>query len=497
LAKLRLRKKEKEIASETLDEIGNRLSFLASVGLGYLTLDRSARTLSGGEAQRIRLASQLGNRLVGVLYVLDEPTVGLHPRDTEQLLATLFDLRDLGNTVVVVEHDAEVMRQADYIVDMGPGAGHHGGQVVAAGTFKQVMRSKGLTGQYLRGQLSIPVPAMRRAALAHIELAGLTTNNLKSVDVRIPMASFTAVTGVSGSGKSTLVLECLLPALQREQGLPKGYKDAQVLVVDQSAIGSTPSSNPATYTGLFTPLRELFAELPVSKVKGFGPGRFSFNIKGGRCESCEGKGQLRIEMHFLADVWVTCDVCSGRRYNAETLGVELRGKNIAQVLEMEVVDALAFFGNHPRIRRPLQAMVDVGLGYLRLGQPGNTLSGGEAQRIKLVSQLARPARRHQVYLLDEPTTGLHFEDVARLVEVLQRLVDHGHTVVVIEHHLDVIKSADYVIEMGPEAGPKGGKILISGTPEDVGGCRKSATGKFLADSLSSAGRTGASSTVKP
>ncbi|MEE2887610.1 MAG: excinuclease ABC subunit UvrA, partial [Planctomycetota bacterium] len=483
LGKLRLRKAEKQIAAESLSEISNRLSFLASVGLGYLSLDRSARTLSGGEAQRIRLASQLGNRLVGVLYVLDEPTIGLHPCDTDKLLKTLFDLRDLGNTVVVVEHDLEVMRQADYLVDMGPGAGQHGGKVVAAGTPNQVKRSKGLTGQYLRGRLQIPVPDSRRTASAHIELHGLNSNNLKDIDVRVPLASLVAVTGVSGSGKSTLVLDCLLPALQREQGLPKGFRDAQVLVVDQSSIGSTPSSNPATYTGLFTPMRELFAQLPVSKVKGFGPGRFSFNIKGGRCESCEGKGQLRVEMHFLADVWVTCDVCAGRRYNSETLGVELRGRNIAQVLEMEVIEALDFFGNHPRIRRPLQAMVDVGLGYLRLGQPGNTLSGGESQRIKLVSQLARPVRRHQVYLLDEPTTGLHFDDVARLVEVLQRLVEHGHTVLVIEHHLDVIKSADHVIDLGPGAGPKGGEVLVCGTPEEVARCPQSPTGRFLAMTL--------------
>ncbi len=480
MAKLRLRKPERQIADEILVEIGNRLQFLSKVGLGYLTLDRSAGTLSGGEAQRIRLASQLGNRLVGVLYVLDEPTVGLHPRDTAQLLSTLIDLRDLGNTVVTVEHDESVMREADYIIDMGPGAGHQGGEVVAAGTPAQVARSKGLTGQYLRGQLVIPVPARRREFSAEVRLKNLTQNNLKKIDAALPMGVLTAVTGVSGSGKSTLVLESLLPALIEGSVLPKGFKDAQTIVVDQGPIGTTPASNPATYTGLFTPIRELFAELPVSKVKGFGPGRFSFNMRGGRCEACEGKGQIRVEMHFLADVWVTCDVCGGKRYNAETLGVELRGKHMADVLEMEVGVALDFFGNHPRIRRPLQAMVDVGLGYLRLGQPGNTLSGGEAQRIKLVAQLARPARRHNVYMLDEPTTGLHVLDVARLIEVLHRLVDQQHTVIVIEHHLDVIKNADHVIELGPDAGPLGGEIVVTGTPEQVARSKKSVTGSFLA-----------------
>jgi excinuclease ABC subunit A len=375
------------------------------------------------------------------------------------------------------------MRRADYIVDLGPGAGHQGGRVVAAGTPAEVARSAGLTGQYLRGQLRIPVPERRRVATAHVELTGLTRNNLKNIDAAFPLASFCAVTGVSGSGKSTLVLDSLLPALKSGRALPRGFKDAQVIVVDQSAIGSTPASNPATYTGVFTPLRELYAQLPVSKVKGFGPGRFSFNMRGGRCEACEGKGQLRVEMHFLADVWVTCEVCRGQRYNAETLGVELRGRNIAQVLAMEVGEALDLFANHPKIKRPLKAMVDVGLGYLRLGQPGNTLSGGEAQRIKLVAQLARPGRRHNIYLLDEPTTGLHLQDVARLVQVLHRLVDAGHTVIVIEHHLDVIKNADQVIELGPGAGPLGGEVLVQGTPEAVAACALSATGQFLAPLL--------------
>ncbi|MCA8955764.1 MAG: ATP-binding cassette domain-containing protein, partial [Planctomycetes bacterium] len=480
---LRLRKNEREIAADILVEIGNRLGFLRSVGLGYLTLDRSARTLSGGEAQRIRLASQLGNRLVGVMYVLDEPTVGLHPCDTDQLLQTLLDLRDLGNTVVAVEHDEAVMRAADYLVDMGPGAGRHGGRVVAAGTPKQVAGSAGLTGQYLRGELRIDVPEARRGFAECLTLRALRQHNLKGIDVDVPIGVLTAVTGVSGSGKSSLVLDALLPLLQSGKAQPKGQRRPQVVVVDQSAIGSTPASNPATYTGVLTPIRELFAELPASKVKGFGPGRFSFNVRGGRCESCEGKGQIRVEMHFLADVWVTCEVCHGRRYNAETLAVELRGKNIAQVLDMEVDEALAMFGNHPRIRRPLQALADVGLGYLRLGQPGNTLSGGESQRIKLVAQLARPAREHHVFLLDEPTTGLHFDDVAKLVVVLHRLVEHGHTVVVIEHHLDVIKTADWVIEMGPGAGPSGGEVVVAGTPEQVAKTRGSATGKYLAAAL--------------
>ena len=483
LTKLRLRKSEGVIAAEILVEIRSRLEFLSAVGLGYLSLARSARTLSGGEAQRIRLASQLGNRLVGVMYVLDEPTVGLHPRDTGQLLRTLRDLRDLGNTVVVVEHDEAVMRAADYIIDMGPGAGHEGGRVVAKGTPAQLARAKGLTAQYLRGQLNIPVPAQRRPHAAAIKLTKVTRNNLKKVDAAFPMAVMTAVTGVSGSGKSTLVLDSLLPVLQKGVALPRGYKDAQTIVVDQSPIGSTPASNPATYTGLFTPVRELFAELPVSKVKGFGPGRFSFNMKGGRCETCEGKGQIRVEMHFLADVWVTCEVCDGKRYNAETLGVDLRGKHIADVLAMEVAEAVDFFGNHPRVRRPLQAMMDVGLGYLRLGQPGNTLSGGESQRIKLVAQLARPARQHHIYLLDEPTTGLHLADVARLIQVLHRLVDRGHTVIVIEHHMDVIKNADHVIELGPEAGPRGGMIVAVGTPEKVATHKTSVTAGFLAEAL--------------
>jgi len=492
LASLRLRKAERQVAAETLVEIQNRLGFLDAVGLSYLTLDRSAATLSGGEAQRIRLASQLGNRLVGVLYVLDEPTIGLHPKDTQRLLKTLWDLRDLGNTVVAVEHDEQVIRSADYVVDMGPGAGQHGGTVVACGTPASVSKSPGLTGRYLRGELSIATPSERRSAGGQIRLQKLGRNNLRNLSVEIPVSVLTAVTGVSGSGKSTLVLEELLPRLKARRVLLGRIKDYQVLVVDQSAIGSTPASNPATYTGLMTPVRELFAQLPQSRVKGFKPGRFSFNVSGGRCEACEGKGQICVEMHFLADVWITCDVCRGRRYNAETLSVELRGRNISQVLDMEVAEALDFFGNHPRIARPLRAMRDVGLGYLRLGQPGNTLSGGESQRIKLVAQLARPSRKHHVFLLDEPTTGLHIDDVSKLIQVLHRLVDQGHTVVVIEHHLDVIKNADHVLELGPGAGPEGGRIVVAGTPEQVAAHRQSPTGKFLKVSLKTvAGSKGA------
>ncbi|MHC4812186.1 MAG: excinuclease ABC subunit UvrA, partial [Planctomycetota bacterium] len=494
LSRLRLRKAERQVATEILQEIQNRLGFLE--GLSYLTLDRSAATLSGGEAQRIRLASQLGNRLVGVLYVLDEPTIGLHPRDTERLLQTLTDLRDLGNTVVAVEHDEQVIRAADYVVDMGPGAGHHGGTVVACGTPRKVSRSAGLTGRYLRGELSIPTPTDRRSPRNHIRLQKLRCNNLANLTVEIPVGVLTAVTGVSGSGKSTLVLEELLPRLRAQELSLGGSQDYQVAVVDQSPIGSTPASNPATYTGVFTPIRELFAQLPQSRVKGFLPGRFSFNMSGGRCEACDGKGQIRVEMHFLADVWITCDVCAGKRYNAETLSVELRSRNIAQVLQMEVTEALAFFGNHPRIARPLRAMGDVGLGYLRLGQPGNTLSGGESQRIKLVAQLARPARKHHVFLLDEPTTGLHIDDVKKLVSVLHRLVDQGHTVVVIEHQLDVIKNADHVLELGPGAGPEGGRIVVAGTPEQVAAHGGSATGRFLEASLkATAGRTEATAKV--
>ncbi len=484
MAGLRLRKAESSIAADILVEIRNRLSFLRAVGLGYLGLDRSAATLSGGEAQRIRLATQLGNRLVGVLYVLDEPTIGLHPRDTARLLDTLFELRDLGNTVVAVEHDESVIRRADWVVDMGPGAGHRGGEVVASGTPADVAAdSHALTGQYLRGELGVPVPATRRKPQGHVVLEGCDLHNLKGFDVRFPLGVLTAVTGVSGSGKSTLVLDTLVPILEAERARLEGVGRARLVVVDQGPIGTTPSSNPATYTGVFTPIRELFAALPVSRMKGFGVGRFSFNVAGGRCDACEGKGHVRVEMHFLADVWVPCEICRARRFNAETLSVELRGKSIADVLEMEIDEAVDFFGNQRRIVRPLKLLQDVGLGYLRLGQAANTLSGGEAQRIKLCAHLAKRSAEHMVFVLDEPTTGLHIDDVRKLVDVVQRLVARGDTVIVVEHHLDVIKCADHVLELGPEAGPDGGQLIFEGTPEGLVACAHSSTGPFLADVL--------------
>ncbi|MBK8976816.1 MAG: excinuclease ABC subunit UvrA [Planctomycetes bacterium] len=498
---LKLRKSERAIAADVLKEIRNRLGFLCDVGLGYLSLDRSAATLSGGEAQRIRLATQLGNQLVGVLYVLDEPTIGLHPRDTERLLDTLQGLRDLGNTVVAVEHDAAVIRRADFVVDMGPGAGNRGGRVVASGTPDEVATSDGLTGRYLRGELTIPRPTERRSPKGYIHLRNATTHNLKGVDVRFPLGVMCAVTGVSGSGKSSLVLDTLLPGLsthrlQRllpgrivcddltfEELADRSYEELTACVVDQSPIGTTPSSNPATYTGILAPIRELFAQLPQSRMKGFGPGRFSFNVRGGRCDACEGKGQIQVEMHFLADVWITCEICHGRRFNAETLEVRLRDRSIADVLDMEVQDAVQFFGDHPKIRRPLQLLCDVGLGYLTLGQPANTMSGGEAQRMKLVASLARRPFGHTLHVLDEPTTGLHLDDVRKLVAVLQRLVDRGDSVLVVEHHLDVIACADHVIELGPEAGPRGGELIFAGPPEAMAVAKQSRTGGYLAAAL--------------
>ncbi|MCC6669893.1 MAG: excinuclease ABC subunit UvrA [Planctomycetes bacterium] len=483
LARLGLRKQEEVVAREVLREIRNRLEFLDAVGLGYLALERSSATLSGGEAQRIRLATQLGNRLVGVLYVLDEPTVGLHPRDTERLLRSLHDLRDLGNTVVAVEHDPAVMAAADHVIDLGPGAGHHGGRVVAEGTPEQVAAGASLTGRYLRGELTIPRPGQRRRATGAIELSGVKVHNLRDLDVRLPLGVWTAVTGVSGSGKSSLVLDALLPALQQGRARLTGVKQVTPIVVDQAPIGTTPSSVPATYVGAMDPIRAFYAQLPAARMKGFGAGRFSFNTPGGRCEACEGKGQIQVEMHFLADVWVVCETCRGRRYDAETLTIEYRGKNIADVLEMEAGAAHELFANHPRIARPLKLLVDVGLGYLKLGQSATTLSGGEAQRLKLVEQLARPSREHVVYLLDEPTTGLHLDDVAKLVLVLHRLVDRGDTVVVIEHHLDVIACADHVLELGPEAGEGGGRIVAAGTPEEVAAAPQSPTGRFLRAAL--------------
>ncbi|MBL9079573.1 MAG: excinuclease ABC subunit UvrA [Planctomycetes bacterium] len=491
---LQLDATQQRIAADVRKELHHRLSFLRATGLGYLTLDRSAATLSGGEAQRIRLAVQLGNKLCGVLYVLDEPTVGLHPRDTERLLRTLLDLRDLGNTVIAVEHDETMVRAADWVLDLGPGSGSRGGRIVAAGAPAAVAAADSLTGAWLRGELLVAAPGARRPPAGHVALRGVAVHNLRQLDVDLPLGCMLAVTGVSGSGKSSLVMDALVPAL-RDGTAPVHWLDGaarelQLVVVDQSAIGSSPASNPATYTGVFTKVRELFAQVPLSKQKGFGPGRFSFHVAEGRCGHCEGKGQIQVEMHFLADVWVTCEVCRGRRYDQETLGVEYRGRNIAQVLAMEVDEALQFFGNHPQIVRPLQLLHDVGLGYLQLGQPANTFSGGEAQRIKLCAELATRPRAHMVYVLDEPTTGLHADDVRKLLAVVSRLLDRGDSVVVIEHNLDVIAAADRVLELGPEAGDGGGRVVALGTPEDVAAVRGSHTGRFLAARFAAAAGSG-------
>jgi excinuclease ABC subunit A len=483
-----------EIAGPILREVRDRLRFLDDVGLQYLTLGRSAQTLSGGEGQRIRLATQIGSRLVGVLYVLDEPSIGLHQRDNERLLATLKALRDLGNTVLVVEHDEETIRSADYLVDLGPGAGRHGGRVVATGAVADVEAApESLTGAYLSGQRSVPVREERRGGNGDRKLVvrGARGHNLKDVDAAFPLGTFICVTGVSGSGKSTLVNETLYPALARRlhgaTALPLSHDGLEgaglvdkVVEVDQSPIGRTPRSNPATYTGVFTPIRQLFAELPESQMRGYAQGRFSFNVKGGRCEACSGDGLVKIEMHFLPDVYVPCDVCRGRRYNRETLDVHYRGKNIADVLQMTVEDALEFFQPVPRIRDRLQTLADVGLGYLQLGQSATTLSGGEAQRVKLASELSKRATGDTLYVLDEPTTGLHFEDVRVLLEVLHRLVDRGNTVIVIEHNLEVIKTADWIVDLGPEGGEEGGTIVSAGSPEAVAAEPRSHTGRYLA-----------------
>jgi len=491
---LKLTEFEQKIAGEVIKEIRARLGFLKNVGLGYLTLDRESGTLSGGEAQRIRLATQIGAALVGVLYVLDEPSIGLHQRDNDRLLATLKGLRDLGNTVLVVEHDADTIRAADYILDLGPGAGVHGGELVAAGTLPEILAAqKSLTGQYLTGELNIPVPKKRNAPSEDkgwLEVIGAKENNLQNIDVRIPLGTFTCVTGVSGSGKSTFVSDILQRALFRkfygskekpgEHKALRGFESLdKVIVIDQSPIGRTPRSNPATYTGMFNHIRDLFAKLPTAKVRGYEPGRFSFNVKGGRCEKCEGDGVLKIEMNFLPAVYVTCEACNGKRYNRETLEIAYKGKNIADVLDMTVDEGVDFFRAVPKILAPIETLAQVGLGYIRLGQQATTLSGGEAQRVKLATELARRATGRTLYILDEPTTGLHFHDVAKLLEVLFKLRDTGNTLVIIEHNLDVIKTADWIIDLGPEGGTGGGRIVAAGPPEKIIHVPASHTGHYL------------------
>jgi excinuclease ABC subunit A len=492
-----MNEKQNEIAVRILKEIRERLKFLNDVGLDYLTLSRNSGTLSGGESQRIRLASQIGSGLTGVLYVLDEPSIGLHQRDNARLLDTLRRLRDLGNTVIVVEHDEDAILAADHLVDIGPFAGIHGGQVIAQGTPQKVMESpKSLTGKYLTGELAIPFPEARRKINKRkmVRIKGATGNNLQNVDANFPLGVFTAVTGVSGGGKSTLLIETLYKAAARRIGNAReapaphdrieGFEHLdKVIDIDQSPIGRTPRSNPATYTGAFTPIREWFAGLPEAKTRGYAPGRFSFNVKGGRCEACQGDGVIKIEMHFLPDVYVTCDVCKGKRYNRETLEVMFKGKSIADVLDMTVDEAEAFFSAVPSVRDKMETLKRVGLGYIKVGQQATTLSGGEAQRVKLAKELSKRATGRTLYILDEPTTGLHFHDVAKLLEVLHELVDNGNTVVVIEHNLEVIKTADHILDLGPEGGDGGGELVASGTPEDIVKVGRSYTGQFLKELL--------------
>ena len=488
----RLTERERTIARQLLKEISARLGFLVDVGLDYLTIDRTSSTLSGGEAQRIRLATQIGSSLMGVLYILDEPSIGLHQRDNAKLIATLTRLRDLGNTVLVVEHDEETIRTADWVVDIGPGAGEHGGEVVAAGSLEAVLaEDRSITGAFLRGDRAVPIPAKRRKGNGKVlKVRGAREHNLKRINVTVPLGCFVTVTGVSGSGKSTLVTEILYPALARVLNgsrQPVGAHDKlegaehvdKIIEIDQSPIGRTPRSNPATYTGLFGTIRELFAATPEARLRGYKPGRFSFNVKGGRCENCKGDGILKIEMQFLPDVYVPCEVCKGKRYNREALEIHYKGRSIADVLEMTIEEALEFFLPVPAIKAKLQTLFDVGLGYVHLGQPATTLSGGEAQRVKLATELSRRATGRTLYVLDEPTTGLHFADVEKLLAVLHRLVDGGNTVLVIEHNLDVIKTADWIIDLGPEGGTRGGEVIATGTPEQVAEVEGSATAEYL------------------
>jgi excinuclease ABC subunit A len=488
---LSLSSTEEAIAHLALQEIKARLGFLVSIGLDYLTLDRTSATLAGGEAQRINLATQIGAGLVGVVYALDEPSIGLHQRDNRRLLDTMCRLRDRGNTLIVVEHDESTIRRADYVVDLGPGAGEGGGNIVYAGTQERLLKHRSsLTAKYLRRELSIPVPHSRRKPTGFLTVLGAREHNLKNIDVKIPLGVFVCVTGVSGSGKSTLIDETLYRALARHlygsrempgkhRGIQKIEQIDKILRIDQSPIGRTPRSNPATYTDIFTPIRQLFAQIPLARMRGYKPGRFSFNVQGGRCENCQGDGLIKIGMQFLPDVYVPCEVCKGKRYNSETLDVRYKGKNIAEVLDMSVAQALEFFVNVPRLKEKLQTLYDVGLGYIKLGQPATTLSGGEAQRVKLSKELSKKATGRTLYLLDEPTTGLHFADVEKLLNVLHRLVQARNTVLVIEHNLEVIKTADYIIDLGPEGGDDGGQVVACGTPEEIAKVRNSYTGRYL------------------